>query len=266
MTEIEILEQNAVDAAIAYQWDNAIKINKKILSSHKKNLPAMLRLAFAYMQNGDLTRAKKYYRQVLKIQPINTVAKENIERIKILQDKKIKKQSHSRIFYDPELFLETVGKTKSIKLVNLGQKNILAQLMVGQEVIMKVKRRRVEIRTKSNEYIGCLPDDLSKRLRLFIKAKSLYTAYIKENTLSNLIIFIREEKKGKKVTNFISFPVNLANNINKIGGEINKEEMPINDDNLEESSELDLEKIAESLTNEEKEILPYESGEENEEE
>jgi len=268
MTENEISEQNAINAAIAYQWLDAVKINKKILQSDKRNLSALLRLAYAYLQQEELNRAKKYYHQVLKIQPMNTVAKENLERINILQNKKGKKTKKNKILFNPELFLEIVGKTKNVRLVNLGQKNTLAQLVVGQEVEMKTKKRKVEIRTKDDEYIGSLPDDLSKRLRLFIKAKSRYSAYIKDNNMNNLIVFIKEDSKGKKVVNFISFPVNLSTNINQIGEEIQKEENPVanEEEATEEASDLDLEKIAESLATEEKDAVPYEPEEEAEEE
>lgn len=265
-TEVDVLEQKAIDAAVAGQWEEAIRLNKKILKQDKKNLSALLRLAFAYLQTDNLAKAKKIYQQILKIQPINPVAIENLERIKILQTKKIKKNKKDKIFYNPDLFLETVGKTKTVKLVNLGQKNVLAQLMIGQEVVMKTKKRKVEIRTKDGEYIGSLPDDLSKRLRLFLKAKSQYSVFIKENNFNNLIVFIREEKKGKKVADFTSFPVNLAKNLNQIGDELLKDEDTEEETTEEESSEFDLEKIAETLENEEKEVLPYNPDEDEEEE
>lgn len=263
MTNIDVIEQEAINTAINYQWPEAIKLNKKILGFNKKNLSALLRLAFAYMRLGDLNHARKFYRQVLKIQPINSVAVENLEKIKILQTKKIKNQKKTKIAFNPELFLESAGKTKSVKLVNLGQKNVLAQLLVGQEVILKTKKRKVEVRTKDDdEYIGSLPDDLSKRLRLFIKANSQYSAFIKANSLNNLTVFIREDNKGKKVVSYISFPLDLSKNIN----EIQKEESPPDEETSEDSSELDIEKIAESLTVEEKEALPYEPDSESEEE
>lgn len=258
MTEIEIFEQKAINAAIAYKWSEAIKFNKKILVKEKKNLSALLRLAYAYLQTRELIKAKKIYHQALKIQPTNSVAKENLERIKILQTKKTKKGNILKIFFDPNLFLESAGKTKSVKLVNLGQKNILAQLMIGQELSLKTKNRKVDVRTISGDYIGSLPDDLSKRLRLFIKADSQYSAYIKENSINSVIVFLKENKKGKKVANFISFPVDLSTNINKIGEEIEEE-------SGDDSSELDLEKIAEALVTEDKETLPY-GQEETEEE
>jgi tetratricopeptide (TPR) repeat protein len=258
MTEIEIWEQEAINAAVGYRWQEAIKLNKKILSKEKKNLSALLRLAYSYIQTNNLVKAKKIYEQVLKIQPTNTIAKENIERIKILQTKKTKKTNTAKIFFDPNLFLESPGKTKSIRLVNLGQKNLLAQLMVGQEVFLKVKNRKVDIRTAAGDYIGSLPDDLAKRLRLFIKAGSEYVAYIKESAINNIVVFIKEIKKGKKVANFISFPGDLSININKLTDEIEEE-------TEEDLSEFDLEKIAENLTTEDKETLPYDQEETEEE-
>jgi len=259
MTEIEIFEQNAVNAAVSYQWQEAIKFNKKILVKEKKNLSALLRLAYAYIQTSELAKAKKIYNQALKIQSTNSVAKENLERIKILQTKKLKKINSSKIFFDPNLFLESVGKTKSVKLVNLGQKNVLAQLMIGQEVLLKTKNRKVDVRTISGDYIGSLPDDLSKRLRLFIKTNSQYAAYIKENPINSIIIFIKEVKKGKKVANYVSFPVDLSNNINIIGEGVEEEVC------CDDSSELDLDKIAEALTTEDKETIPYKQDDEDEE-
>jgi len=265
MNTMEILEQEAIDAAMNFQWSEAIKINKKIFKNNKKNLPALLRMAFAYFQIEDFGRAKKYYQQVVKLHPMSSVAKENLERIQILQKQKIKKNKKTRIILDPDLFLETAGRTKSVKLVNLGQKTNLARLMIGEEVFLKTKKRKVEIRTRTNDYIGSLPDDLSKRLRLFLKAKSQYRAYIKETNLNNLIIFIQEEKKGKRVTNYASFPLNLSKNITQIGEEIDKDPSVDGEESFDDPSELDLEKIADSIAAEDKESLPYETDEENEE-
>jgi cytochrome c-type biogenesis protein CcmH/NrfG len=98
MTEIEVWEQEAINSAIGYRWQEAIKLNKKILGKENKNLSALLRLAYSYIQTNDLVKAKKIYEQVLKIQPTNTIAKENIERIKILQTKKTKKTNTAKIF------------------------------------------------------------------------------------------------------------------------------------------------------------------------
>ena len=105
------------------------------------------------------------------------------------------------------------GKTRTVSLVNLGQKQVLAKLSIGEKVELKIRKRRVEARTEKGEYIGALPDDLSKRLILFMNAGSKYVAYIKDASLKEIILFIKEISKGRKVARFISFPDDMRKNI-----------------------------------------------------
>lgn len=262
MNIIKQLEEQAVDAAINYRWDEAISINNELLEFDPENLGAYLRLGYIYLQSRKLSDAKKSYQKALKIQPGSQIAKENLERVKILEGKRLKKTKLEKISLDPNLFLEIPGKTKTVELVNLGQKDTLAQLAIGLQIFLKRKKRKIEVRTKNNEYIGSLPDDLSKRLGLFIKAGSHYDVYIKEASLSRVVVFIMEKKKGKKVVKFISFPQNMQAHLpDLVSGEDAKEH-----EDEEEPMEVDIEQLAESLMNEEKDYLPFRPTEEEDEE
>jgi tetratricopeptide (TPR) repeat protein len=262
MNDTVQLEQQAINAAIRTNWKEAIELNKQILKRDKKNIDACIRLAFASLQANKINEAKKYYKIGLKFQPGNRAIIENLERIKVLQSKKSKVARDADINLDPNLFLETPGKTRSVVLVNPGQKNILAQLTIGQKVMLVPKKRKVEIRTQKKEYIGSLPDDISKRLTIFIKAGSEFTAYIKESNLSRVVVFIREEKKGKKVMKYTSFPTNMQSKLTEISKD---DESGTNEEETEDISEMDLEKLAEILATEEKEYLPYDREEREEE-
>jgi tetratricopeptide (TPR) repeat protein len=260
MENIQLLEELAIDAAINSNWNETIKLNDRIIKADKNNISAYLRLGFAHLQLGQWSKAKKYYKKALGLQPGNNVASENLERIKVLETKAVRKKTKAPISLNPNLFLEVPGKTKSVVLVNLGQKDILAQLTIGQEIVLIQKKRRIEARTKNKEYVGSLPDDISKRLIIFIKAGSKYLSLIKEASLNKVVIFIREERKGRKVLRYTSFPRNIQANLNEITheGEVKEEE-------AEEVMENDIDKLAEVLTTEEKEYIPYEPEEEEEE-
>ena len=257
MDELEILESNAIDVAIKSNWALAIELNTKILTIDKKNVQALLRIAFSYLKISNYEESKKYYHKALRLQPKNAVAKQYLEKIEILEQGKSKPQV--AIIVDPHLFIESFGKTKTASLANLGQKQILARLSIGQQVVLKIKKRRVEIRTEADEYVGTLADDISKRLILFIKAKTIYSAFIKEVHFTKVVVFIREDKKGKTVVNYISFPTNLQNNIEQIGGPNmtpNGEQIQEEVDTEEEDDTTinDWEKMAAEQT-EEKEVL-----------
>ncbi len=252
-TDIECLEKGAIDAAVNNDFEEAIELNKKILRIEKDNLTANLRLGFSYLQVRRFAESQKYYQKALKLQPGNKVASENLERLKILQSKNSIKNKKFAIIINPNLFLEIQGRTKSVALVNLGQKNILASLSIGQSAQLTAKKRKVEVRSATNEYLGSLPDDLSRRLLLFLKGKSKYEVYVKEASRNKLVVFIKEISRGKAFVSYLSFPTDIQSQISEMGHEKETDEEKDND----ELPEVDLEKLAEHLTTEDKEYLPY---------
>jgi len=258
MDEIKNLENQAIEAAFNNEWKKAINLNKKILNLEKNNLDAILRLAFAYFQEQNFKEAEKIYQKGLKIQPNHPVILNYLQKIKMMEEKK-DKNKNKKIFFDPELFLEIPGKTKSINLVNLGQKNVLANLCIGQKVILLIRRRKIIIKTENNEFVGNLPDDIGKRLIILIKGGNKYSAFVKEVSLNRVVIFIKEEEKSKKFRNIVSFPSSVTRNFSNI---MMKDKDEKNDNNSEENEEKsmeetieinELEKLAETLTAEKEE-------------
>ena len=81
MEEIELLETQAIDAAIQANWAQAIKLNTHILELDRKNTQALLRLAFSYLQMGEYEDSKKQYHKALRLQPKNGVAHQYLEKI-----------------------------------------------------------------------------------------------------------------------------------------------------------------------------------------
>lgn len=263
MRKTDDLEKQAIDLAMNNQWKEAIMVNKIILKVDKKNLSAFLRLGLAYLQTNKLKQAKICYRKVLKLQPGNPIALDNLEKIKILEEKKINNLPKKQTYLDPNLFLEVPGKTILVQLINLGQKNILAQLTIGEKVNLKIRRRKIEIRSEKNHYIGSLPDDLSQRLIFFLKAKSIYSCFIKEVSLKRVVVFIREEKKGNSVSQFISFPNNLQRNINFLKQVSSEEEI---EKETGEELKNEIEILAEKLEENKDYYPPFDLNETEEEE
>jgi hypothetical protein len=259
MATLEILENQAIDAAISAKWELAIELNKDILKIDSPNMDAFLRLGYAYLQVSDLKASKKYYKEALKMQPKHNIALENLERIEILDSKK-KTKTASNVKYDPNLFLEIPGKTRTITLVNLGQKEDVAGLSIGEELFLKEKKRRLEARSQDSEYIGSLPDDISKRLLYFIKEGSEYKTYVKDIDLTEVVVFVKEIIKGQKVRQYPSFPSNphvMLTDINQLEEEDEEEEgkekTETDDDDEEgEDSELEPDHWDEEIEEEEK--------------
>ncbi len=256
MKDIFQLEKQAIDNAVSGQWKEAINFNEAIIKIDKKNVETYLRLGFAYLQTNKIKKAKECYLKALKLQPNNNFIKKNLEKIKILESKKLTYLKTSSL--DPLLFIDIPGKTKTVSLVNCGPKSVLAKLTVGQRVFLNSKKRRIEIRTEDKEYAGCLPDDLSKRLAIFIKNGCLFSVYVKETSLKNTVVLLKEEKKGGRMLRFVTFPTNSDVNLSRLEGSSGED---TSEEDTEEISLLDLEKLAEKLNSEEKDYLPFDPEE-----
>ena len=255
MEEIKNLEKQAIEAAFNNNWQKAISLNKKILKADKNNLEAILRLGFSYFQVQNFDEARKIYQKGLKIQPNHPLILNYLQKIKAIKEKKENEKTPKKIIFDPEIFLEIPGKTKSVALVNLGQKNVLAKLSIGQKVLLFIRRRKVIVKTEGNEFIGNLPDDIGKRLTILIKGGNRYLAFIKKVSLNRVIVFLKEEERSKKFRNIVSFPSLATKNFSRI---IKKEEENSDEDGKEAVVDEiiennDLEKLAENLTEEKEE-------------
>jgi len=260
MTDLEHLEQLAIEAALNSQWKKAIIYNQQMLEL-EPDVSTLLRLGYINFKIGDWKEARKYYQKALKLQPLNRLAQINLEKVRILE-KKGYKSNKKNTAIDLNQFLEITGKTKNVHLVNIGQKNIIAAITIGQPVNLIQKKRKIEIRTQENEYIGSLPDDLSRRLSHFIKANSIYEAFVKESDLTYVVIFIREIKKGKKVANYLSFPRNIQSQLNKINqDEKNDQEDDVEEELWDEDSS-DVSRLENEL--DEDNFLPVQSEEDEE--
>lgn len=200
----ENLENQAVKAALAQNWEKAIEINKKIIKENSQNIPALNRLARCHWELGNIKQAFKTYKKVLKIDNFNPIANKNFTRLS--KGGKIKKNlNKKRNPFSSKVFLEEPGKTKIVSLVRLAEPDILGKLNNGEKVIMVAKKRLVSVQNEEGNYLGTIPEDLSLKLIKFMNGGNQYDVFIKNIDHQTLQIFIREIFKGKKYNDVASF-------------------------------------------------------------
>lgn len=199
------LEKQAIEAAINCDWDKAIEVNQQILRADKEDVEALNRLANAYANSGDLKKAKESTAKVLKLDPINSIALRASKKWRAFSSNgngKFKTASG----HD---FLEEPGKTKLVKLINVGEKKVLDSLLPGQEVLLVCSNHRVCVNTSSNKYLGRFADDLAARVKKFMGKGNEYKAFVKFSTSKEIVVFVREIKRAEEIAHIPSFPANL---------------------------------------------------------
>lgn len=151
--------QKAIQAALSCDWTTAIELNKELLSSDSEDIGAHLRLAHAYFESGDVVKAKKQAEKVLAIDSTNQLAKLCINKCSVGRKEATQSQK-----INLKAFLETPGKTHTVRLVQLGEPKLLASLLAGQDVDFILTGRRCAIETRNGDHVGRLPDDVALKL------------------------------------------------------------------------------------------------------
>lgn len=196
------LKNQAIQTALQGNWQNAIALNKSLISENPEDIDALNRLALAYKITGKIKEAKSAYQKVLAIDPLNPIALRNLQRLK---DKSlIMPTSNGVNVLINNKFLEEPGKTKVVELVNIAQQKIVENLRAGQSLELSMKRLKIFV-SEGQQYVGVLPDDISRRLIKFIKNGCIYESYVKSASQHKVTIFIKEIKKTTKYKDQPSF-------------------------------------------------------------
>lgn len=191
----------AANAALAGDWQKAAELNSSILLENPKDIEALNRLAYALYCLGKVKEAKKTYQKVLSLDPYNHIAQRNIKKLAAVKEKSSQISSPTI----PCLFLEEPGKTKVTSVVNPAPQNILFSLSPGVLLDLVVKKHSVCL-FRDGEYVGALPDDLAHRLIHLTRLGNKYQAHVKAVEKNNLLVFLKELKRAKRVGNQPSFP------------------------------------------------------------
>jgi hypothetical protein len=230
------LSEQAIAAATAAEWQEAIDINKRILDLGPDS-EAENRLARAYWEQGGLADAREHYQAALALDPTNRIAERNISRLRMLMAeagrKTVAAQKGSKA--PVSIFVEETGKTGFAHLIDLAKPKQLAQVNPGDAVELGPDGPRLE--AKSNGvHIGYVEPRVAARLLKLIVEGNKYAAGVTSLGDKDVRIIIRETYQDPANYGKVSFPT--AAKVSDLRpytkGTLVREEM-----DLEEELELD---------------------------
>lgn len=208
----------ALEAALNCNWEKALEINLKLSRIEPQSTECFNRLAKAYFELGNYSKAKKIYQQVLELDPYNMIAQKNLKRVSSFklsktsnsvkgneQDVSEDGQNGNGSFISPSLFLEEPGVTKTVNLVKVAEPQKLLKLSFGTRINLILKKRGITVYDSNSNYIGALPDDFAHHLSRLIKGGNKYQAIIKSIKSNGLTILVREIFRSKRFRNQASF-------------------------------------------------------------
>jgi tetratricopeptide (TPR) repeat protein len=159
------LTKLAIKSAYSQDWEKAVEFNSQILEQDNKNLDALLRISFAYLQLQDYNKARKFYKEVLDIDPINTIA---LEKMKLVKERK----TEEFIIPDSESLLKESGTSIEITTDILTKGITSDKFKFDEDLLFKINGKTISIHKDDikQSLINYLPEQYVK---YFLKVKEL---------------------------------------------------------------------------------------------
>src|SRR4030043_353322 len=198
--------QEAISLAMQSRWQEAVTVNQSIIELLPTDIDAYNRLGRAFMELGEFARAKEAYTRALGLDPYNSIAQKNLQRLSLLPDSKVKVKEERREV-SPDLFIGEMGKAGVVNLQNLAPRELLARMTAGNQVHLKVKRQQLVVENEQGEYLGLVEPPHGFRLARMIEGGNKYTAAIVSINSDSARIIIREVFQHPSQVGRLSFPV-----------------------------------------------------------
>ncbi len=199
------LSEQAITAALEAAWARASELNKKILESAPEDVEARNRLGRALLELGKLDDARATYAEVLKAEPNNPIALRNVARTATLLEHKTK-QSTTKSRTQPRLFIEDMGKTGILRLINPAPLHVLSKYSPGAEAELREQEGLLAVHARDGELLGFLEPKVGRRLIDLLRTGNQYVVAMVSNDHQNPRVAIREVFQSQENAQRISFP------------------------------------------------------------
>ncbi len=199
------LSEQAITAALEADWTRAAELNKKILEGAPEDVEARNRLGRALLELGKLDDAKAAYAEVLKVEPNNPIALRNVTRVGALLEHKTK-QNTTKSKTQARLFIEDMGKTGILRLINPAPLHVLAKYSPGAEAELREQEGLLAVHARDGELLGFLEPKVGRRLIDLLRTGNQYVVAMVSNDHQNPRVAIREILQSQDNAQRISFP------------------------------------------------------------
>lgn len=233
--------KQAVALAMQGQWREAIAANKTIIDSYPNDVEAYNRLGRAFIELGEYPQAREAYQRAMELGPYNTIAQKNLRRLEHLGEAPVGTEGGSPKA-EPQHFIEEIGKAGIVNLLNLAPKEILATVISGDRVELKIEGNNLNVENRPGEYLGQVEARHAQRLVKLMIGGNKYSAAIVSASEEKTTVIIREEYQDPSQVGQLSFPPRGLKSLRPSATEkISRPELEYEEELPEESHDTDAE-------------------------
>ncbi len=194
----------AVNLAVLGRWEEAVLVNKEILEVSPNDIDALNRLGKALSAIGRIPESRQTYKQVLKIDHQNSIARKNLDRLSHLKgDKPVQNEVRG---IDSRFYIEEASKARRINMHRLASRDVLGKMAAGDPVYLRVNDGKLEVVNDLGEYLGEVDPKIGMRIARLIEGGNEYKAVIVNLGHAEAKVIIRETFQHPSQIGYPSFP------------------------------------------------------------
>lgn len=198
------LSEQAIKLAVSNRWDEAAAANREFLRMFGEDADALNRLGKALSEIGQISEARAAYARAYELDPTNTIAKRNLDRLASLEAA----GGSARSQLDTRFFLQESGKAAVATLQAVDPVQV-ARLDPGDVVALDVQGNTVNVVTPDGQYIGMVEPRIGLRLAKLTAGGNRYSAAMVTN-FGEVKVMLRETYQHPSLADTVSFPQGRA--------------------------------------------------------
>ena len=197
--------KQAIALAMQGRWKEAVEANISIIEGFPNDTAAYNRLGRAYMELGDYERAREAYSRAVELDPYNTIATNNLRRLSHLGEAPVGLEADSGPV-EPQHFIGEIGKAGVVNLYQLASLEVLARMVAGDRVYLKIDGSSLIVGNSRGEYLGQVEPKHAQRLIKLMEGGNRYSAAIVSSTEDKVTVIIKEVYQHPSLAGQLSFP------------------------------------------------------------
>jgi len=231
--------KNAIALAMQGRWREAVAANQAVIESFPNDVDAYNRLGKAYIELGDYSLAKEAYTKALELDPYNIIAQKNLRRLSYLGEATGTPETDSDKA-EPQHFIEETGKAGVVNLYHLAPREVLAKIVAGDRVYLRVNDLSLAVENSRGEYLGLVEPRHAQRLIKLIGGGNKYTGAIVSSAEDRVAVIIREVYQDPSQAGQLSFPPKGSESLHPyLGDKMLRRELEHIETSEEESPEIE---------------------------
>jgi hypothetical protein len=157
------------------------------------------------MEVGDYSQAKEAYSRAAELDPYNTIATKNLRRLSHLGEALVSSAPDSDQV-EPQHFIEEIGKAGVVNLYRLASPEVLARMVAGDRVYLKIDSTSLVVENGRGEFLGLVEPRHAQRLVKLMEGGNTYSAAVVSSTEDMVAVIIKEVYQHPGQAGQLSFP------------------------------------------------------------